>query len=189
MAPVRWLRRNGRMNKSVGVVVVALGLAAIAMGGVFIQQGVSKNDYIKDQMRQEQVTLGIGTDRQPANPGNYVDSRQEAMAAASLLQEHRAGIAPTYSALLNGGRFDPANPQHLLYAQALNLEEYLFLSALGFGTAQIVIVLGGFMLLTGTALGASGIVVVRLATRTSHAEQLAEQAKLAYGKGEALALG
>ena len=186
MAPARWLVQNGRLNRSVGVAVIALGLAAIAMGGVFIQQGVSKNNYIKNQMRDEQITLGIGTDAQPAQAGDYVDSRQEAMAAAALLQEHRQAIAPTYSAL---GRFDPTNPDHLKYAQALNLEEYLFLSALGFGTAQVVIALGGFMLLTGTALSASGAVILRVATKTSRAEQLVEQAGRAYGKGEALALG
>ena len=189
MAPARWLGQNGRLNKSVGVIVLVLGLAAIAMGGVFVQQGVSKDNYIKNQMREEQITLGIGTDQQPAKAGDYVDSRQEAMAAANLLQEHRHAIAPTYSALLNGGRFDPANPDQLKYAQALNLEEYLFLSALGFGTATLIIVLGAFMILTGTALGASGAVILRLATKTSRAEQLVEQAGLAYGKGEALALG
>ena len=51
-----------------------------------------------------------------------------------------------------GGKYDPTNAKHLTYAQAMNLENYLYLGVLGFGVAQLAMGMGAFMLLTGLAL-------------------------------------
>jgi hypothetical protein len=61
------------------------------------------------------------------------------------------------------GKFDPTNPTHLTYAQALNIENYLYLAVLGFGVISIVLATGGFMIITGISLGIIGLVLIKTA--------------------------
>ncbi len=89
------------------------------------------------------------------------------MKAGDTIREHRRGIAPSYSDLLGDGRYDPTDPQQLTYAQALNLENYLYLAVVAFGLTQSVIVSGVFMVVTGLALGGTGVVLYRLGQRVS----------------------
>jgi hypothetical protein len=91
-----------------------------------------------------------------------IDSAAEAQIAGDTVREHRHGIAPTYGDLLGGQQFNPTNPQQLTYAQALNLENYLYLAVLGFGVTQIALGVGGFMIIVGIALGVTGIVLFRI---------------------------
>jgi len=55
----------------------------------------------------------------------------------------------------------------LSYAQALNLENYLYLAVLGFGVTDIVLASGVFMIIMGIALGATGVTLFALARRAS----------------------
>ena len=57
---------------------------------------------------------------------------------------------------MGGERFNPAEPTQLSYAQALNLENYLYLAVASFGIFTIVKVIGIFMIVTSLALGATG---------------------------------
>ena len=77
-------------------------------------------------------------------------------AAGDVVREHRHGISPTYGDLLAGGRFDPTNPTQLSYAQALNLENYLYLAVASFGVFTVVKGVGAFMIVTGLGLGITG---------------------------------
>jgi len=137
------------------MVVILMAFIALVMGTVFVVQGVTKANWMKDAMRLENITLGL--DETAIAKGEVVDSANEAQAAADMIREHRRGIAPTYDDLLAGGRFDPANPQHLSYAQALNMENYLYLAVIGFGFADMVIASGASMIAIGIALGATAI--------------------------------
>jgi len=150
------------VTKYLWIMVVALGVVALALGMVFIVQGVDKSDWMKDAMQQEKITIGI--DEASVAKGDVVNSLDEALDAGDTIREHRRGIAPTYGDLLAGGRYDPTNPEHLSYAQALNLENYLYLGALGFGVAQMLIGAGVFMLITGVALGVTGLALRRRAS-------------------------
>ena len=145
--------------RKLAIVVVLLGVVGIAMGGVFVGQGVVKNNQLVEAMQVEQVRLPLQEGKEPS----LIDSSAEAQAAGDLIREHRRGIAPTYQELLGEGRFDPTNPQHLSYAQALNMENYLYLAVVGFGLIQSVMASGAFMIITGLALGATGLVLLRLA--------------------------
>ena len=98
---------------------------------------------------------------QPAS-GEVIDSAREAEIAGDTVREHRHGIAPTYGDLLGEEKFNPTNPQQLTYAQALNLENYLYLAVLGFGVTQVVIGSGAFMVITGLALGGTGTALLKL---------------------------
>ena len=139
--------------------VLCLSVAAFALGVIFIVQGVTKADWMADAMRTEQVTLGL--DETAVAEGELVDSAAEAQASGDILREHRRDIALTYNELLGGGRYNASNPEHLTYAQALNMENYVYLAVLGFGVTQMLIGSGVFMLVTAAALGGTGLVLRR----------------------------
>jgi hypothetical protein len=149
--------------KKMSLVIVLLGVVAVVLGAVFIGQGVTRNNQLVAAMHVEQVTLGIESELE----GEVIDSLGEAMEAGDTIREHRRGIAPTYSDLLGDGRYDPTDPQQLTYAQALNLENYLYLAVVAFGLTQSVIASGVFMVVTGLALGGTGVVLYRLGQRVS----------------------
>jgi hypothetical protein len=154
----------GRLGRIAGAAILVLGVLAIVVGAVFIFQGISKNNLIVERMRVEKVSLALD----PNNPTTLtpIQNGAEAQAAADIISSHRRAIAPTYQDLLNGGRFDATNPQHLTYAQAMNLENYLYMGVIAFGLVQVVLGAGAFMIVTGIALGLTGLVLFRSARTT-----------------------
>jgi len=111
-------------------------------------------------MRAEKVTLGI--EQTEAQAGEVIDSLSEAMKAGNTIREHRRGIAPTYNDLLGGKQYDPTNPKHLTYAQAMNLENYLYLAVVAFGLTQSVMASGVSMIISGLALVGTGVVLYKV---------------------------
>lgn len=146
------------MTRILSILIVFAGLVAIVMGAVFIGLGAARDMQLKEAMRVENVTLGIESEL----AGEVIDSLPEAMEAGDTIREHRRSIAASYEDLLGEGRYDPTNPQHLTYAQALNLENYLYLAVVAFGLTQAVMGSGVFMVITGIGLGSAGIVLYRL---------------------------
>jgi len=156
-----------RLAWFIGIAVIGLGIAALVMGIAFVVEGQSKANFIKKSMRQEQVTmaaLGI----EGADPDNLIDSAAEAEKVANLVKEHRLSIAPTYADLMAmspTGRYDPSNKAHLSYAQAMNLENYLYLGVASLGLTTVTIVSGVFMIVTGLGLSLTGFALGRLAKK------------------------
>ena len=146
------------MKSILSLTIISIGVVAVILGAVFIGLGASRDAQLKEAMRVEKVTLGIESELE----GEVIDSLTEAMKAGDTIREHRRGIAPTYSDLLGEGRYDPTDPQQLTYAQAMNLENYLYLAVVAFGLTQAVMGSGVFMVITGIALGSTGIVLYRL---------------------------
>ena len=142
------------MIRKLGIVVMLFAVVAIAMGIVFVQQGFSKGALITGAMMQEQIELD-GVE-------GIIDTAEEAQIAGDTVREHRHGIAPTYGDLLGEGRFNPAEPEQLTYAQALNLENYLYLAVASFGVFTIAKAVGAFMLVMGLALGTAGFGLIRV---------------------------
>ncbi|MFC1934117.1 hypothetical protein ACFLXX_03085 [Chloroflexota bacterium] len=152
------------INRSLALGVLLLGAVALVMGAVFIGQGVSKESKLREAMQAEQVTLGIeGAELE----GRIIDTLTEAQKAGDTIREHRRGIAATYGDLLGGGQYDPTDPKQLTYAQALNLENYLYLAVVAFGLTQSVTASGVFMVITGLAIGGTGLVLYRLNGRVA----------------------
>jgi len=145
--------------------VLLAGVVGVVIGSVFIAQAVEKNNWMKEAMQLEKVTLSL--DEAAVAKGEVVDSMEEAQDAGDVIREHRRNIAPTYDELLAGGRFDPTNPKHLSYVQALNMENYLYLAVLGFGVTTVIIGIGVFMIITGIALGTTGVLLLQLPRGTS----------------------
>ena len=149
------------MMRFLSLIILSIGVVAIIVGGVFIGLGVVKSNQLSEAMRVEQVRLPLHPEEEEAEPV-LIDTSAEAQAAGDIIREHRRSIAPTYQDLLGEGRYDPTNPQHLSYAQALNMENYLYLAVIGFGLTQAVMGTGAFMLITGIALGSTGLVLYQL---------------------------
>ncbi len=155
----------GRGRQILATIVALVGVVNIIMGGVFIYQSVTKTDKVVTAMREEKVTYLLPADE--VAKGNVIDTAKEAEAVASKVKEHRHNIAPTYNDLLNGGKYDPTNPTHLQYSQAINLENYLYLGVLALGLTQVVLASGIFMVITGIALGVTGVMLFQLVGRVS----------------------
>ena len=149
-------------NRGLAILVMFLGLVALVLGGVFIGEGFAKNKLIADRMEVEKVTLAVD----PNNPGvvTQINNAADAQKAADTIASHRRGIAPSYQELLNKGtgRFDPTNPTNLTYAQAMNLENYLYMAVTAFGLIQVTMAAGVFMAITGLALGGTGLALYRI---------------------------
>jgi hypothetical protein len=151
------------MIRGVAIAVLLLSLVALVIGSVFIGLGVARNNQLVTAMSREQVKLSL----EEGAPPTLIDNMSKAQAAGDLIRGHRRSIAPTYQDLLGGGKFDPTNPKELTYAQAMNMENYLYLAVVGFGLTQAVMARGVFMVVTGLALGGTGFALYRLNKRLS----------------------
>jgi len=139
-----------------GITVIILAIIVAIMGIIFLQQGFSKQSWLTHNMKQENIIFEIDGKQ------TVIDSAEKAQKAGDTVREHRHSIAPTYGDLLGGMNFDPTNPKQLTYAQALNLENYLYLAVASFGLVTVVLASGGFMLLTGIALGMIGFALIKI---------------------------
>jgi hypothetical protein len=148
------------IHRILSVLISLIGVLAIVIGVVFVFQGISKNNLITNRMNVEKVALALD----PENPNELtaINNSTDAQKAADTIAEHRRSISPSYQDLLGSGRFDPTNPKHLTYAQAMNLENYLYLAVTAFGLIQVVEAAGAFMILVGLGLGLIGLVLYRI---------------------------
>ncbi len=142
-------------------IVMIIAVASLVIGTVFVYQGVSKGNAITGQMKEEAVPSSVFIEG--ASEGDVIDTAAEAQKAADTIKQHRQNIAPNYQALLadSGGRYDPTNPKHLSYTQALNMENYLYMGVFALGFTQAVTVIGVFMILVAVALGAIWVALRR----------------------------
>jgi hypothetical protein len=122
------------MNKIVrnlSILILVFGAIALIMGIAFICEGASKDIYLTSIMKQENIKLSdLGVTGSKAN--EIIDSQNTAQIAGDTVRGHRHSIAPSYTALLGGEKYNPADPTEASYAQALNLENYLYLAVLSF---------------------------------------------------------
>jgi len=158
-----------RLARFIGIAVMGLEIAVLVLGVAFVVEGQSKANFIKKSMQEEQVSLAaLGIEG--VNSTDLIDSAAEAQKAADVVREHRYSIAATYADLMAmspTGRYDPTIPAHLSYAQALNLENYLYLGVASLGLTTVTMVSGVFMIVTGLALGLTGFALGRLAKKVS----------------------
>ena len=148
-----------RVSRYLAIMVLLVGVVSVVMGIVFVQQGFAQEDFLVTAMEQEQITV--------AGIDGIIDSADKALLAGNTIREHRRGIAPTYGDLLGGERYNPTDTKQLSYAQALNLENYLYLAVASFGIFTVIKATGAFMVIVGLALGGTGVALLGLARRIS----------------------
>jgi len=148
------------MNRLLALFVIMLSVVSLGVGAFFIYQGVSKYYWLVDNIKQEKITLGLT--QEEIKSGKVLETAGDLQEAGDTVREHRHSIADTYKDALGGGQYNPADPKQLTYAQAMNLENYLYLGVLSFGVTQIAMGAGAFMIVMAVALGAIGILLWRL---------------------------
>lgn len=149
-------------GKAGGVVVAIVGIVAIVIGVIFLYEAYAKKAFLDQAVRQEKIVLGL-TPEQIAK-GEILDTPEELQMAGDTVRSHRREIAPTYQELLGGKKFDPTNPKHITYMQALNLENYLYLAVASYGLITVVQASGIFMILAGIAHLITGMWIYRKAS-------------------------
>ncbi|MCR4394473.1 MAG: hypothetical protein NUV31_08910 [Dehalococcoidales bacterium] len=149
------------MYRLLALVVIVLSLVCLAVGGIFLYQGFTKNQWLVENIKQEKITLGLSQEEIAA--GKVLTTASELQKAGDTVRQHRHTIAPTYEDALGGKQFDPTDPKQLTYAQAMNLENYLYLGVLSFGVVQMALGAGAFMVVAAIALLIGGILLFRLA--------------------------
>ena len=142
------------------IMVLVLGVVALAMGAAFIYQGIAKENLVQTAMRQEKVTYLLP--KEEVAKGNVIDTAEEAQMVADTIKQHRQSIAPTYDDLLAGGKYDPTDSRDLTYTQGLNLQNAMNMAVLSFGVVQQTIAVGAALVVIGLAVGAAGLVLLRL---------------------------
>lgn len=148
------------MSRKLSVAVLILGAVVMVMGIVYIYQGISKGILVRDGMRDERVTYLLP--REEVESGKVIDTAEEAQKVADNIKAHRRSIAITYDDLLKGGQYDPTNPQHVIYTQAINLENYLYMAVLAYGLTTVVLTSGVTLIIIGLSLVLIGLGLSRL---------------------------
>jgi hypothetical protein len=148
------------MVKVLAWLVVAAGIISVAAGAFFVAQGFAKGGWLKEAMQEEKITLGLSQEAIAA--GDYIDTMSELQVAGDTVRNHRHSMSASYSEALAGGQYDPTNVGQATYAQALNLENYLYLGVLSFGVVQIAEGAGAVMIVIGLALAAIGLLLVKM---------------------------
>jgi hypothetical protein len=155
--------KMGRKKQYLAMLVVVLGIVSVVIGTAFIGLAAQKNNYITNELQQQNVTVGL-TKEQIGN-GEIVDNAQKAQIAAETIAKHLQSIAPTYNDLMTlnpNGKYDPANPNDLKYTQGLNMENSFNMAVLGFGVIQETMATGVALIVIGIAVGATGFMLLRL---------------------------
>jgi hypothetical protein len=148
------------MKRLLALLVIILGVVSLGLGAFFIYQGMSKQNWLVSNIKAEKITLGLTPEEVAA--GKVLESASDLQKAGDTIRGHRHLIAPTYNEALGGKQYDPTNTQDATYAQAMNLENYLYLGVLSFGVVQVVEGVGAFMIVVAVALGAIGIILWRI---------------------------
>ena len=137
------------LGKGIAILVIVLGIVAVAVGGVFVQLGFDRANLITQAMVDQKITYGGAG----GEITGIIDTPQEAQVMADVLQEHSRELG-IYSEL---ERDDP-NRQQIL--NALTMTNSLQMAVMGYGLTDVVKGTGAFMILAGATfvlIGASGL--------------------------------
>jgi len=138
------------LGRKVAVLVIALGVIAILLGGFFIQQGFAKASYIREKMAEQNITYaGAG-----GKIEGIIDTPQEAQAMADILTEHAKAIG-------NYSQMDRNDPNRQTILNAMTMINSLELAVTGSGLTDVVKATGAFMVLTGAAFILIGVPSLR----------------------------
>ncbi len=130
--------------------VMVLAVVVIVCGGLAIYLGQSNANAVSDHLKSQKISLRIFDENAPADA--VVTNAAQARAAADTISGHLQKIAPSYSDLLGGKKFDPTNPTQLTYVTGLNLEGQFNLAALAFGLTTVLTFFGAVLIAIGVVL-------------------------------------
>jgi hypothetical protein len=144
-------------TRTIGMIVLLLGLVCLVIGGVFIWQGFSVRGQIADGLLDEQITTGIPKEGDEGYDSNnkYVDTAAEAQAAHDTILSHMREDPGRY------GDTERDSPERAAYVDGITLRNSLTIAVMGFGISTMALGIGVFMIITGVAFGGTGLVLRR----------------------------
>jgi outer membrane murein-binding lipoprotein Lpp len=143
------------MRKLLVVIVVVLGVAVLAGGIASIVIGRTSAGDVTNNLKNEKISLAVFEENAPKDA--IITNAKEARLAVDTLIKHRQAIAPTYSDLLGGKHFNPADPKQLTYAQAMNLQNAMTTAVLAYGLTTVLTIIGALLLVVGLAIILIGV--------------------------------
>jgi hypothetical protein len=166
-----------RTTMTIGIIVLAV--VVIVSGGLSIWMGQTNQATITQHLQEQKVSLRIFDENAPADA--VITNAAEARLAADTLAEHLQSIAPSYSDLLAGQRFDPTNPTQITYVTGMNLEGQMNLAALAFGLTTVLTFFGAVLLVIGVVLLIVGVDVFLYHIRPARKAVMANGTAVAAG--------
>lgn len=146
------------MKRIVVIIIFVLGVAVIAGGIGSLVVGRSNAADVTNNLKNEKISLAVFDEDAPKDA--IISNAAEARQAVNVLIEHRKKIAPTYSDLLGGEKFDPTNTKELTYAQAMNLQNSMTTAVLAYGLTTTLTLIGSMLLVVGIAIVLMGVVLI-----------------------------
>ncbi len=144
------------MKKIAVIIVLVLGIAVLAGGITSIVIGRADAGDVTKNLKGEKISLAVFDENAPTDA--IISNASQARLAVDTLIKHRQSIAPTYSDLLGGKKFDPTNPTQLTYAQAMNLQNSMTTAVLAYGLTTVLTVNGILLVVIGFALLLVGVI-------------------------------
>ena len=142
--------------KTIGTIVLLMGLVCLVIGGIFIWQSFDVKAKVTEGLLDEQISTGIPGEGDEGYDANniYVDTAAEAQVAHDTILEHMRDDPGRYGDTERGS----AERDH--FVDGITLRNSLTIAVMGFGISTIALGIGVFMLVTGVAFGATGLVIV-----------------------------
>jgi len=144
-------------TRTIGMIVLLLGLVCLVIGGVFIWQSFDVKGKVAEGLLDEQITTGIPKEGDEGyDPNNkYVDTAAEAQAAHDTILSHMREDPGRY------GDTERDSPERAAYVDGITLRNSLTIAVMGFGVSTIALASGAVMVVTAVALGGIGLVLRR----------------------------
>lgn len=154
-------------SRNIGIVVLLLGLVCLVIGGIFIWQSFDVKSDIVTTMKimnesyggdPEYITVDGEIILYPKKIDGIIDTQWEAKYMADTLMAHRLNPEEGYPPFTQMERDDP---DRATVIQGISMETALTAAQMGFGISTMSLGIGVFMLVTGIALGGTGLVLRR----------------------------
>ena len=142
--------------KTLGIMVLVIGVVCLVVGSIFVWQSLDVKAKVTEGLLDEQLTSGIPGEGDEGYDANniYVDTAAEAQVAHDTILEHMRDDPGRYGDTERGS----AERDH--FVDGITLRNSLTIAVMGFGISTIALGIGVFMLVTGVAFGATGLVIV-----------------------------
>ncbi|MEE9198828.1 MAG: hypothetical protein V3U26_03410 [Dehalococcoidia bacterium] len=125
------------------ILALAFGVAFLALGSVFVYQGLATKAEIRVELLEEKVTTGDDAVEFGVPAGVPVQDMSTAKAQANVIETHSVERYGRYAEM---ERDDPGRDTYL---KGLTLRNSLSIAAMGFGVSDLVIGTGAVILLIG----------------------------------------
>ena len=138
------------MRKVLTIAIMVLAIVVIAAGGVSIWLGQTNSQAVSDRLKAQKVSLRVFDTNAPSDA--IITNLSEARLAADTLATHLSKIAPTYSDLLGGKKFDPTNLTQLTYEMGMVLQGNMNMATIAFGLTTTLTFFGAVLIVIGVVL-------------------------------------